>query len=191
MARGVRGELARLPILPPSSVKAVGLRRYARDFGLRIFVETGTWHGDTTAALAERFEHCYTIELSAQLFQTAARRFASLPHVECIQGDSATELPRLFSRIAPGPALFWLDAHASGGDTAAGPDPIGAELTAIFARENGADVILVDDATGHDLDAIAAMLPESHAMTVSNNIIRLVPICRQPRVDGVFELEKH
>jgi hypothetical protein len=34
----------------------------------------------------------------------------------------------------PGPALFWLDAHASGGVTThAGYDPIFAELEAILA----------------------------------------------------------
>jgi hypothetical protein len=56
-------------------------------------------------------------------------------------------LPK-FLMFLDGPALFWLDAHYSGGDTAVSPPPVHSEIRAILGRGEHRDVIFVDD-VGH------------------------------------------
>jgi hypothetical protein len=156
-------------------VKIIALRRYARTFRLQTFVETGTFLGETTAAVADLFQRCFTIELSDELHARAVRRFSDATHVVCLQGDSGVTLPRVLNEIAA-PALFWLDAHHSGGDTAnAGYDPISKELTSIYLHSVKTHVILVDDARGHDVARIAREAPSSHEVMVRNDIIRIFP----------------
>jgi hypothetical protein len=102
-------------------------------------------------------------------------RFSDATHVVCLQGDSGVTLPRVLNEIAA-PALFWLDAHHSGGDTAnAGYDPISKELTSIYLHSVKTHVILVDDARGHDVARIAREAPPSHEVMVRNDIIRIFP----------------
>src|ERR1700731_1397405 len=54
----------RLSIPPNAKVKATAIRSYARRFTTSIFVETGTFKGETVAAVAENFDRSITIELS-------------------------------------------------------------------------------------------------------------------------------
>jgi len=155
--------------------KILALRRYGRDFSLRVLVETGTYLGDTTAALADDFERCFTVEFSPQLHARARARFAGKPKIECLLGNSADLLPEIVKRIAT-PALFWLDAHASGGETTnTCRNPILQELQTILSHRVHGHVVLIDDARGHDLVAIRHSLPSGFIMTVRNDVIRIVP----------------
>jgi len=155
-------------------VKTVALRRYAKVFGTRVFVETGTFFGDTTAAVADLFERCYTIELSPELYTRAQKRFAGTPHVICVNGDSSAELARVLEDVHE-PALFWLDAHASGGVTADGGfDPIMQELGTIFRHRIKGHVVLVDDASGRE-EMIMHAVPADYRASFRNDIIRIVP----------------
>jgi hypothetical protein len=151
------------------------LQHYAGEFGLRTFVETGTFVGDTTAAVARSFDRCFTIELSDDLHARAVKRFSAQPHIVCVHGDSGAAINDILSRIDQ-PALFWLDAHYSGGITAdAGYDPILKELSSIFAHSSNGHVVLVDDARGHQIDAIARHIPEGYFLSIKNDIARIVP----------------
>lgn len=160
----------------PPFVKAIALKRYARQYGLKTFVETGTFLGDTTDAMADVMPTCITIELSPQLFERAIARFRCRSNVRCICGNSSEAICEILQSIDE-PALFWLDAHHSGGITAGeGYNPILDELTAICGHSViRHSVVLVDDARGHDIERIGAMAPATHAMTVHNDIIRIVP----------------
>lgn len=172
----------RLYLPSPPFVKVIALRRYARHFGLQVFIETGTAAGETTAGVADLFQRCTTIELSEHLHARAASRFARLPHVLCLRGDSGIVLEQVLAQLGE-PALFWLDAHASGGDTAdAGYDPIFKELAAIYAHPVEGHVILIDDARGHHVEKIAGEAPASHEVAIRNDIIRIVPR-RAPRAN--------
>jgi hypothetical protein len=165
----------RIYIPAPPFVKAIALRRYARTFALETFVETGTFFGDTTAAVADLFGRCFTIELSHELHSQAVKRLSGLRNVRCLQGDSGVELSRVLTEIDT-PALFWLDAHHSGGVTAnAGYDPIFKELKSIYMHSIKTHVILVDDARGHDVERIIREAPPSHKATARNDIIRIMP----------------
>jgi hypothetical protein len=166
---------ATINLVTPPLVKIRALQHYARDFGLKTFVETGTFVGDTTAAVAHSFDRCFTIELSGDLHARAVKRFAAQPHVVCVRGDSGAAIGDILHTIDQ-PALFWLDAHYSGGITAdAGYDPILKELSSIFAHSIKSHVVLIDDARGHQIDAIARQIPDGHLLSVKNDIVRIVP----------------
>jgi hypothetical protein len=142
-----RWEQAGKPLPPPHVVQQRVLRDYAGRYGSRILVETGTYLGDMVEAMSADFEKIYSIELSAELYARAKKRFRWTKNVEIIHGDSGTELGILLQTIRQ-PTLFWLDGHHSGGLTAKGDNdtPILAELKCILDAENRGHVIIIDDA---------------------------------------------
>jgi len=94
--------------------------------------------------------------------------------VTCIEGESGSELPKVLQNIGE-PALFWLDAHATGNNTAdAGFDPLFKELDAIYRHGVKSHVILIDDASGRE-DTVMRGAPSHYRASVRNNIIRIVP----------------
>ena len=122
---------SRYLFIPPSSrVKARALSRYAARFGLLVFVETGTYRGDTVAAIASQFDRCVTIELSEDLWKSACARLSKLSNVSCLFGNSSVLLPKILRDI-DAPALFWLDAHAS---AATPPIPARAQFSMSWPR---------------------------------------------------------
>jgi hypothetical protein len=131
---------------PGDDVKQRYVREYGSRFGIDVFVETGTYMGEMINAVKKDFKRIYSIELSHDLHQRAARWFDAYPHVRLIQGDSGAVIPDLAREIQE-PCLFWLDAHYSGGPTARGDldTPIAQELASILSR-SFKDVILIDDA---------------------------------------------
>ncbi len=150
-------------------------------------METGTFFGDTTAAIRSHVDTVITIEISPTLAADARRRFERDQQVRVLEGDSGKLLPELMNGLRH-PTLFWLDGHYSGGVTARGDEdtPIRAELAAIFAcgPEHG-HVILIDDArhfggAGYpSLDEIAQLARSSgYSFEVHNDIIRLTPLGR-------------
>lgn len=111
-----------------------------------VFVESGTFQGRTARWAAEHFQFAFTIERSPQLHAQASAQLQSLRHVEALCGDSRQLLPPIVNGLRDLRALYWLDAHWSGGETA-GQDhecPLLDELAALAARAD--DIILIDDA---------------------------------------------
>jgi hypothetical protein len=98
-------------------------------------------------AMKARFDRVYSIELGNDLYEMAARRFKGADNVELIHGDSGAALGSILNKIDQ-PALFWLDGHYSGGDTARGATdtPIKEELRRILNAADRRHVIIVDDA---------------------------------------------
>jgi hypothetical protein len=170
----------------PHTVKRRVIRRRAVEFNARCFVETGTYLGDMIAAMRPRFDRLYSIELSHDLFVQAERRFHSDGKVFLRHGDSGSELQRIL-RDFDQRALFWLDAHYSGGFTARGAidSPIVTELNHIADHRVRDHVILIDDArmfVGKDgyptlaqLEVLAAERFPRHRLFVEQDIIQLLP----------------
>jgi hypothetical protein len=157
-------------------VKVTALLRYAREYGLVNFVETGTYLGDTTSAIAPMFCLCFSVEISPELHARSRKRLSKFANVSCILGDSSLVLPEIVRKLN-GPSLFWLDAHASGGETfSGGKDPLLAELEAIYSSTCSGHVILIDDARGHDIAAIRSFCGSRARVDVRNDIIRIAPI---------------
>ena len=92
------------------------------------------------------FEKIYSIEIGEELANAARQRFTVNQNVEIVTGDSAEVLPSILRKLDK-PALFWLDAHCSEGDTARGTDysPITTELKIILSSPVK-HTILIDDA---------------------------------------------
>lgn len=178
-----RWHAAGRPAPPPPFVKRQTIRSYARRYGLRSFVETGTFYGDTAAAVRSQVDTVITIEISPLLAAKARRRFELDQHVRVLEGDSGELLPDLMSGLPA--TLFWLDGHYSGGVTGRGEEdtPIRAELATIFAHAAGrGHVILIDDARHFDgseypsLREIAELARSSdYLCDVRDDIIRLTP----------------
>ena len=105
------------PDPPPHAIKQRALRELSEAYGTRVLVETGTYWGDMVAALEDRFDRIYSIELSDFLYEKARRRFRGRDNIEILHGDSAQRLPEVIARLQQ-PALFWLDGHNSGAETA-------------------------------------------------------------------------
>lgn len=120
---------------------------YAVQGGCRIFVETGTADGSTTAAMIPHFDQLYTIEIDEQLYLNAVQQFNQYEgKVGCIWGDSGDRLPDLMPQLT-GPTLFWLDGHYCGGATRGTLDtPVVSELETVLAKAPEGSIILVDDA---------------------------------------------
>ena len=135
------------PIPPPHIVKQQTLKTFSKRYGLKILVETGTYYGDMVEAMKDVFNQLYSIELSAELYKKAKKRFKGEKHIELICGDSGLELMNLMSKIDQ-PTLFWLDGHYSAGVTAKGEKdtPIYEELNHILNSTDKGHVIIIDDA---------------------------------------------
>ena len=133
--------------LPPHAVKQQAVREYARRYGLRVLVETGTYLGDMIWAVRHDFRAIYSVELDPSLHARAVARFRRLAHVQLLHGDSANVLGELVARLEE-PALFWLDGHFSGGITARGKSdtPVLSELDHVFGDRRHQHVALIDDA---------------------------------------------
>jgi hypothetical protein len=173
------------PIPAPPAVKQRIVREYGRAFGLETLVETGTYLGEMVDAQRRRFRQIWSIELSPELHRAAQEHFARARNVTLLEGDSGV----LISSIVAGleaPALFWLDAHYSEGNTARGSvyTPIKRELEVIL-RSPFEHVILVDDARSFgsgdypsldEVRALVAAIRPRWTMSVATDVIRIHPL---------------
>jgi hypothetical protein len=122
--------------------------RLKKSLPLNLFVETGTFHGDTTFSLIPYFDRLITIEFSEPLCIEAKARFNRNANVEVLHGSSPEVLEKLRPIFDESPALFWLDAHWCVANDTAGElsqCPLLFELRAIGAL-HAESVILIDDA---------------------------------------------
>lgn len=174
------------PIPAPPIVKQRILKTALREHGLRTVIETGTFTGETVAALAPLARRIVSIELDDRMHQAARRRFAGQPHIELLHGDSGRLLPDVLASLSE-PALFWLDGHFTGGASARTDvdSPILAEVAALLAHPVTGHIVLIDDArefTGNggyptieQLRARIHAARPSASVTVADDIIRWQP----------------
>lgn len=170
---------------PPSRLKRRIIRRFGALYDTRVLVETGTFRGGTVDALRRSFGHVFSIELSDFYYDQATQKFKDVPNVTIIQGDSGDVLAGLVATL-DAPAMFWLDAHWSGGKTAQSTidSPVSSELSALLASDIP-HVILIDDArlfdgtdgypSLNDLRTEVALGRIHRDVVVESDIIRLTP----------------
>jgi hypothetical protein len=123
------------------------IKWWQRQTGYRVFCETGTFLGKTALAMADQFDRCYTIEYDPALYEKAKASFVGRDNITAYLGDSGKLLGEIIGKVSE-PAIFWLDAHHSGGITgrAEADTPIERELSVIFSHVIKGHVILIDDA---------------------------------------------
>lgn len=149
----IRWRMKGKPIPPPHILKQQVIKNFAKQFKVKILVETGTYYGEMVAAMKDEFDHIYSIELSMELFDKAKKRFVNEENITLIHGDSGKELKKLLEKLDK-PAIFWLDGHYSGGETARGEidTPILEELSHIFNSPCKGHIIIIDDARCFGID---------------------------------------
>jgi hypothetical protein len=173
------------PIPPPHVVKQEVIREFRKNFSINILVETGTFRGEMVYAQRNTFNKIYSIELSEELHKIADIRLKQLSNINLLRGDSSEVLKHIISEIEE-PAIFWLDGHYSGFETAKGDfvTPVKKELESILT-DNKKHFILIDDArlfTGKDdyptLQEIKDYLfsySDQYEFDVEDDIIRIYP----------------
>lgn len=113
-----------------------------------VFIETGTFQGDSVAAVRPTFQELHTCELSPELHAAATRRFADDPAVHCHRGSSPDRLRALATIHAHHPVMYWLDAHWCSAAHTVGQEtqcPLLEELEAI-APLHPESIVWIDDA---------------------------------------------
>lgn len=168
---------------------------------LELFLETGTFQGETLALVRPKFRQCISIELSEKHYAAARTRFAGNAAVDLLLGDSARLMEGLRGRFAGTPTLFWLDAHWCAAEDAAGERsqcPLLAELAAI-GQLAAHSVVAIDDARfflspppqPHEIsdwpdfdDVLRALqrLSNQHALACFNDILLFVPRPILPKI---------
>lgn len=148
--------------------------RLAQLAGASTFIETGTHHAQTTKWAAEFFKTVHTIEKAQVLYDMHADTLNGMPGVTAHLGDSSDFIPKIVGSLDESPAVYWLDGHWSGGETA-GEDnecPLAEELAPLKTRPQ--DIILIDDAR-----FFLSVPPEphnpSHWPTITDIALALLP----------------
>lgn len=172
------------PLPAPHFVKQLTIRKCRKDSGYSILIESGTYLGEMVEAQRKYFSKVISIELSQTLFENAENRFSEYKNIVILLGDSG----ELIKKIVPdleGSAIFWLDGHYSGGNTAKGKieTPVMNELEAIF-QSDLEHIILIDDARLFDgkndyptlkyLEDVANKA--GYSLSLEDDIIRLLKV---------------
>jgi len=153
-ARGIGGHLIDLARIarhrfrnPHSYTKYLLIRAIQRRTGAETFVEAGSYRGVTADRCARDFRAVYTIEIDETLACAARRHLAGRRNCTVIHGDAVAVLPSLLARRDVDRVVLSLDAHFSGGDTAAGAVPEPALLEIASASQFKAKIcgIVIDD----------------------------------------------
>lgn len=166
------------------------VKRLVAHLPLAVFVETGTFQGDTLAQMLPYFEELHSVELSEPLWRKAVARFDGNSKVGLKLGSSPDSLAVLKPLLAQKSVLYWLDAHWCVADDTAGTVsqcPLLAEIAAIGAL-NETSVLLIDDArlflappqSPHE----AAHWPRFHAIVLA--LLKLSPVHELMVVNDVF-----
>lgn len=113
-----------------------------------IWIETGTYLGDTTLKLSKIAKQVISIEPQAELSEFAKLRLKRCKNVDVLNKTSEESIAQILESIS-GPTCFWLDGHYSGDVTYKGVaiSPIAHELESItsFLDRNNPIVVFIDD----------------------------------------------
>ena len=115
---------------------------------LPVFVETGTFSGDSIETIQSLFPEIHSVELSQAYYDKAVERFKLHKHINLYQGNSDQWIKRLHPKIIDQSTLYWLDAHWCVAEETSGVEsqcPLLDELEAINSL-NAQSIILIDDA---------------------------------------------
>tara|TARA_B100001057_G_C22735313_1_gene905571 strand:+ start:45 stop:689 length:645 start_codon:yes stop_codon:yes gene_type:complete len=140
-------KLSRFNIAPSYEFKKKLFDLYNLSDG--VWVETGTYLGDSTDYLSKISKKVYSIEPSKAYFKKAQKRFMNTESVSLFYGTSEICLDLILKKIENKKISFWLDGHFSYGDTYEGENhsPVLIELDFIKKNINSFESlnILIDD----------------------------------------------
>ena len=169
-------------------------------YGISIFIETGTFKGETALWASKYFQEVVTIELSKELFYSTNQELKNINNIVFYHGDSRTILKEQVVAKFTKSAIFWLDAHFCSLNTAGGgiPCPLLDELDIIHSYK-GDKYIFIDDARlflspppkPHPLDEYPAIwdvlkklqIESSNYNVIFEDVIISVPLHARPLVE--------
>jgi len=126
----------------PHFIKQTCLQRNATPNA--IWIETGTYLGETTEFLSAHSTMVYSIEPEPALYLNAVKKFESFNNVQIINGLSEEVFLTLLPKLS-GDINLWLDGHYSAGITFKGPKdtPIVDELNCISNNKSNFEKVSV------------------------------------------------
>jgi hypothetical protein len=89
----------------------VDIQKYRRMFPYNTLVETGTYHGTSSAILSNFFDKVYTCEISDEYDEIREEKFKGIENIEFMKGRSSECLPTFFDKIGNSEFFLFLDAH--------------------------------------------------------------------------------
>lgn len=124
-----------------------------------VFIETGTYLGQTSRWAASRCREVHTIELSESLYQRISPSLVR-KGIKAYRGDSSEVLETILKDLEAESVVIWLDAHWSGGITAradSGDTPVKSEILQVEewlrAHPGSRVALLVDDLRDFERDS--------------------------------------
>ncbi|UUT40525.1 hypothetical protein [carnivorous sponge associated iridovirus] len=97
--------------------------------------------------VSPHFKKVCTIEIFEPLYQESLASFKNYDNIKALFGDSVLVLPTLYEDYKDG-AVFYMDAHVSGWDSAHNPEhpvPLLKEINVINKKPIGPSLFIVDD----------------------------------------------
>ena len=110
-----------------------------------VFIETGTFMGNTIIPLEKHFNELHTIEIKETFFNNVKNKYNN-SKINFHLGDSSKVLAKLCPKIKNN-AIFFLDGHWSAGNTGKGDKdcPLYEELQCIISYFTHNCIIIIDD----------------------------------------------
>jgi len=115
------------------------------DDDYKIFVETGTYRGDTIISMESLFDELHTIEILEDLYNLCKNKIKN-KKINFYLGDSSTILKDICIKLKNN-AIFFLDGHYSGNGTGRGDKdcPLYEELQSIMNNFKHNSIVIIDD----------------------------------------------
>jgi phage pi2 protein 07 len=124
------------------------VEHFQESLPLSIFIETGTFEGDTLENVLPYFDKIFSVEIAEFYYKKSLQRFSDQEKISLFQGDSSEFLSTIHNQVREQSCLFWLDAHwcsAEATDDQISQCPLIQEIEAIQSL-NENSIILIDDA---------------------------------------------
>lgn len=98
-----------------------------------VFLETGTFIGQTSFEMSKYFKKVLTVEIDDKLYNDVVNvaKKKNINNIDFFHGDSSILINEMINKIKDKPTLFFLDGHFSGN--------ISWDATGEEARRNGSD----------------------------------------------------
>ena len=82
-----------------NNYKSSLIKKIGTYYKINQLIETGTYLGDTSAALSSSFKKIYTVELNRELFKKTTKRLSKFKNVFCYNLSSDIFLKNIISKI--------------------------------------------------------------------------------------------
>lgn len=124
-------------------------KKYPQYKTTKIFVETGTYKGETTRMASSHFEKIYTMEIKKDLYEESKNTGEKMgcKNITYFLGDSINILKVLVPLINDS-AIYFLDAHISGSDSGFNGKqyvPLMEEINIILENNKNPCIYIIDD----------------------------------------------